>query len=130
MSSAPAEAPVAHLLGWDCVEFWVGNARAFAFLSEYEGLGVTPLEAMAAGLPVVANAVGVHAEVVRHSENGFLARTPREWAEAIRLLADNEDLRKRMGTEGRRRLERHYGVAVGAGAWLRLLGRMTRREAA
>jgi alpha-1,3-rhamnosyl/mannosyltransferase len=30
-----------------------GSARAFAFLSEYEGLGVTPLEAMAAGVPAV-----------------------------------------------------------------------------
>ena len=30
MSTTTADAPVAHLLGWDCVEFWVGNARAFA----------------------------------------------------------------------------------------------------
>src|SRR5262249_8948091 len=29
------------------------NARAFAFLSEYEGLGLTPLEALAAGVPPV-----------------------------------------------------------------------------
>ena len=28
-----------------------GRARAFAFLSEYEGLGLTPLEALAAGVP-------------------------------------------------------------------------------
>jgi 4-hydroxyphenylpyruvate dioxygenase len=25
-----AEAPATHLLGWDCIEFWVGNARAMA----------------------------------------------------------------------------------------------------
>jgi glycosyltransferase involved in cell wall biosynthesis len=30
-----------------------GHARAFAFLSEYEGLGLTPLEALAAGVPPV-----------------------------------------------------------------------------
>lgn len=30
-----------------------GSARAFAFLSEYEGLGLTPLEALASGIPVV-----------------------------------------------------------------------------
>jgi glycosyltransferase involved in cell wall biosynthesis len=30
-----------------------GRARAFAFLSEYEGLGLTPLEALAAGVPPV-----------------------------------------------------------------------------
>ncbi len=29
-TAAPADVPVAHLLGWDCIEFWVGNARTFA----------------------------------------------------------------------------------------------------
>jgi 4-hydroxyphenylpyruvate dioxygenase len=29
-TASPAEAPVARLLGWDCIEFWVGNARAFS----------------------------------------------------------------------------------------------------
>ncbi|MBA3655261.1 MAG: 4-hydroxyphenylpyruvate dioxygenase [Actinobacteria bacterium] len=30
-TTAPsAQAPAAHLLGWDCIEFWVGNARAMA----------------------------------------------------------------------------------------------------
>ena len=33
-------------------DLWVG-ARAFVFLSEYEGLGMTPLEALAVGLPPV-----------------------------------------------------------------------------
>src|SRR6478609_2043673 len=26
----PPQAPAAHLLGWDCIEFWVGNARSTA----------------------------------------------------------------------------------------------------
>ncbi len=30
MPTAPTEAPSVHLLGWDCIEFWVGNARAFS----------------------------------------------------------------------------------------------------
>ena len=30
-----------------------GSARVFAFLSEYEGFGLTPLEALAAGIPIV-----------------------------------------------------------------------------
>ncbi len=39
---APAEAPAARLLGWDCIEFWVGNARAFAgFLMSHFGFRCT-----------------------------------------------------------------------------------------
>ena len=30
LPDSPSDAPVAQLLGWDCIEFWVGNARAFA----------------------------------------------------------------------------------------------------
>jgi len=30
VASARTDAPAAHLLGWDCIEFWVGNARAMA----------------------------------------------------------------------------------------------------
>lgn len=37
----------------DALRALYGGARAFAFLSEYEGLGLTPLEALAAGVPVV-----------------------------------------------------------------------------
>lgn len=37
----------------DSLRALYGAARAFAFLSEYEGLGLTPLEALAAGVPVV-----------------------------------------------------------------------------
>ena len=29
-AAAPTQAPAAHLLGWDCIEFWVGNARTTA----------------------------------------------------------------------------------------------------
>ena len=30
MTTVTTDAPAAHLLGWDCIEFWVGNARAMA----------------------------------------------------------------------------------------------------
>src|SRR5262245_38124452 len=30
LPDSPPDAPAAQLLGWDCIEFWVGNARAFA----------------------------------------------------------------------------------------------------
>ena len=42
-----------------------GRARAFAFLSEYEGLGMTPLEALAAGVPPVLYDTAGRAGIVR-----------------------------------------------------------------
>ena len=45
--------------------------------------GLKILQYMAAGLPVVANPVGVQAEMVQHGETGFLAETSDQWHEAI-----------------------------------------------
>jgi glycosyltransferase involved in cell wall biosynthesis len=83
--------------------------------------GLKVLQYMAAGLPVVANPVGVHVEMVRHGETGFLARTPDEWVEAVGHLAGDAALRGRMGQAGRRLVEEEYSVAAGAARWLALL---------
>jgi glycosyltransferase involved in cell wall biosynthesis len=90
--------------------------------------GLKVLQYMAAGLPVVANPVGVHVEMVRHGETGFLARTEQEWHGAVATLAADPGLRRRMGLAGRRRLEGEYGVAVGARRWLRLLEELVRQD--
>jgi glycosyltransferase involved in cell wall biosynthesis len=85
--------------------------------------GLKVLQYMAAGLPVVANPVGVHVEMVRHGETGFLASTPAEWIEAIRLLMADPELRERMGRAGRQVVAAQYSVGVGARRWLELFDR-------
>src|SRR5262249_15327601 len=79
--------------------------------------GLKVLQYMAAGLPVVANPVGVQAEMVRHGETGFLASTADEWTDAVARLANDPDLRRRMGRAGRERVERDFSVASGATKW-------------
>jgi glycosyltransferase involved in cell wall biosynthesis len=83
--------------------------------------GLKVLQYLAAGLPVVANPVGVQVEMVRHGETGFLAETPEQWAEAVGRLAADPDLRRRMGQAGRRLVETSYSVESGARRWLSLL---------
>jgi glycosyltransferase involved in cell wall biosynthesis len=91
--------------------------------------GLKLLQYMAAGLPVLTNPVGVHAEMVRHGETGLLATTPHEWqAAAARLLGD-AGLRQRMGRSGRAVVESAYSVEVGARRWLEVLGRLGGRAA-
>ncbi len=95
--------------------------------------GLKVLQYMAAGLPVVANPVGVQADMVRHGENGYLAETPAQWVEAIQRLARDPGLRQRMGRAGRRFVEQQFGAGQGVALWLQLLDRLVspvRRAAA
>ncbi|GGN00199.1 hypothetical protein GCM10007092_12780 [Thermus composti] len=68
------------------------------------------LEAMRAGLPVVATDVGGVGEAVVHEETGF--RVPRgdEGAlrERLRVILENPSLRREMGARGRKRYEAFF----------------------
>jgi glycosyltransferase involved in cell wall biosynthesis len=86
--------------------------------------GLKVLQYMAAGLPVVANPVGVHRDMVRHGETGFLAKTPAEWTNAIATLASDPAFRQRLGQAGRMRVEKDFSVAAGAAAWNGILQRL------
>jgi glycosyltransferase involved in cell wall biosynthesis len=65
--------------------------------------GFKILEYMAAGLPVVASPVGVHADFVHPNVNGLWASTSEEWVRAIKQLAADSSLRKNLGRSGRER---------------------------
>jgi glycosyltransferase involved in cell wall biosynthesis len=83
--------------------------------------GLKIVQYMAAGLPVVANPVGVQTVMVRHGETGFLAETPQEWCAAVGRLAADPALRRRMGLAGRRIVEKDYSVSAGGRAWITAL---------
>jgi glycosyltransferase involved in cell wall biosynthesis len=70
--------------------------------------GLKVMQCLAAGLPVVANPVGVHRHLIEHGETGFLASTTQEWTEAIRRLMHNATLRREMGAAGRALAERSH----------------------
>jgi glycosyltransferase involved in cell wall biosynthesis len=80
--------------------------------------GLKILQYQAAGLPVVANPVGVQGSLVRHEIDGFLAATPEEWIAALQTLADRPDLRGRMGRAGRASVEANGSVAAWAPAFV------------
>ena len=70
------------------------------------------LQVMAAGKPVIASPVGANRQVVQHGVNGFLADSAEEWTDALRRLAADPELRRRMGEEARRTVETQYSTAV------------------
>lgn len=84
---------------------WYCRAAVFALPSYYETFGISAIEAMACGLPVVATTAGGLPEVVEDGVTGLL--TPpgdaRALAEAITRLLRDPALRERMGRAGRER---------------------------
>jgi glycosyltransferase involved in cell wall biosynthesis len=101
------------------VQFWgarrdvahrLAQAQVFMLISNWEGFPRSILEAMRAGLPVVASDVGGVRESVEQEQTGFLV--PRGNVEvlrtALRRLLTDPELRDRLGREGRRRYEERF----------------------
>ena len=79
----------------------------FVLLSRNEGMGRAAVEALAAGLPVIASRTGGLPELVSDGLNGLLVppRDAKALNRAILELCDDPDLRRRMGEHGRQRAE-------------------------
>lgn len=83
----------------DAVEEIIGVADVFLLPSELESFGLSALEAMACGVPVVGSDAGGLPEVVKHGESGYLlpvGDVEGMAARCLELLRD-EELRRRMG---------------------------------
>ncbi len=90
--------------------------------SDFEGLSNSIMEAMAAGLPVVASDIPPNRELVLQGETGCLAPVGDRVAFAQlaeRLLLD-EPLARQMGAAGRERIASHFSVTRMVEAWARL----------
>jgi glycosyltransferase involved in cell wall biosynthesis len=84
----------------------------FALPSILEGMANTLLEAMAAGLPVIATGVGGNLEVIEKDVSGWLFRPGDADALAalLILVARREDLRERYGVAARQRVMRNFSL--------------------
>ena len=84
----------------------------FVLPSGNEGTPVTAIEALASGCPVVATRVGGVPDVVTDGEDGFLVEPGdvEELAARLAQLANDPDLRGRMGAAGRERMRSRYAV--------------------
>ena len=87
---------------------------AFVHPALAEGLGVAALKASAAGLPVVAFDAGGLREAVADGETGLLV-APGDvdgLRDAIAVLLDSAELRQRMGSAGRKRMQNEFSIAT------------------
>ncbi|MCX7786471.1 MAG: glycosyltransferase family 4 protein [Spirochaetes bacterium] len=86
------------------------KADIFVLATRWEGFPRSILEAMRAGLPVVATDVGGCRESVVDGETGFLVskEDPLELRDRLRMLIESSELRIRMGQKGRKRFEENF----------------------
>jgi len=84
----------------------------FLMTSWSEGLPVATIEAMAAGLPVVATSVGGMPELVIHGETGYLGppNNPEVIADFVSDLLQNKILREEFGKSGRERVKKNFVI--------------------
>jgi glycosyltransferase involved in cell wall biosynthesis len=97
-----------------------------------EGLGSVVLEAMSAGVPVVAAAVGGLLDLVADGSDGRLlpADDADAWTQAVVALAADPSERARLAAAARRRVLTHFTIGAMTDRYLELYRRVAARPAA
>ena len=101
-----------HFLGHrDDARAYLPGLDVYVNCSISEGISLTILEAMAAGVPVVATSVGGTPEIVTDQVGRLVpARDPSALADALAVLADAPALRATLGRAARARVAEHFTI--------------------
>lgn len=102
--------------GRDTLRLFYSAADVFVTTPWYEPFGITPVEAMACGAPVIGADVGGIRSTVVDGQTGYLVppKAPRALARRLAALAANPEQARRLGDAGRERAQTHFtwaGVA-------------------
>ncbi len=103
-----------HIVGYVPDELLVPfyqQAELFVLPSIFEPFGMTTIEAMACGKPVVASKFGGIRNVISSGENGLLIDPSHlnEFADAMIRLLNDQQLAENMGKKGNKIIHRHFG---------------------
>ncbi|GGP27254.1 glycosyltransferase [Silvimonas amylolytica] len=100
---------------------WVDRKSALARMAEldiyiqtsrWEGMPVAVLEAMGAGLPVIATNVIGNRDLVKDGDNGYLASSATDFTARLALLAQDKHARVALGGRARQFVQENYSLDV------------------
>jgi glycosyltransferase involved in cell wall biosynthesis len=87
--------------------------------------GYKLIQYMGSGIPVVGSPVGVNEEIIDEGVNGFKPHGLENWTLALERLVRDVKLRKDMGQNGRRLVEKRYSLEKGLASWLTELNHLS-----
>ena len=132
LASEGAGLPVSLIgrVGPDEIQSHLQQMDAILLLSDYEGLPIALMEAMACGVvPVVCSMKSGIPELVRHGETGWIVNDRGESVvEAIRTLRDDKSQRTRLSRNARELIRHKFSHDVSVEGWERLLLRLASRS--
>lgn len=111
------------LLGWqprEAVLATVQTADVFLLASRWEGMPFSLLEAMALGLPCVVSNVPGNKDLVESGINGYVCNTTEEYVKALSRIAENSDLRRRLGEGAQYAIQNVFSLRIALGKWAKL----------
>jgi glycosyltransferase involved in cell wall biosynthesis len=98
----------------DLKSFDIGLMPLYNDLWSQGKCGLKILQYFSAGVPVVCTPVGINRDIVEDGVNGFWAQNEDQWENHLLKLIKEERLRREMGLQGRKTVEKDYCMDVNA----------------
>ena len=88
-------------VSYDVLKMCFAACDIYCTCSRWEGFNLAAVAAQANGKPVIAYDVGAHSEVVENQKTGFLVKNSTEFIQALLLLVDNSETRRRFSEKAK-----------------------------
>jgi glycosyltransferase involved in cell wall biosynthesis len=90
------------------IDFYNQHEIMLVPLQSGSGMRIKIIEGLALGKVIVSTSIGAEGIPVTHMENIVIADTPKEFADAIRILTGNQELKKKISTNARAFIETNF----------------------